>query len=274
MKLNMNINDISQTALLTLQCHAADAESQSPILNDKSAVETLNTLKTELIHEDKELHKKLFHSKLKKSLVTHIALRAKQYDHYITEFIKSHPNVTVVNIGCGLDNRYDRVNNGTIQFFDIDLPDIMSIKSQLIPETDNYFQLSQSVFDMDWIEKINTEHVMLVAEGVFMYCKEQDVRCLFSALKTKLNNPHIVFEVFSSKWLKGWKQKLMNFKLRKQLKFEKGAAYQFGIKDSDEIENWSENFKLLEDWSYFDVIKPNSSDFLRKIQWTVYYVIK
>lgn len=279
MKLNININDISETAFLTLQCHAIDAESSSPILNDSSSVETLNTLKEYFSKSNSSLHKKLFQNKVKRNLVTHTVLRAKKYDSYITEFIDKYPNATVVNIGCGLDNRFERIDNGSIHFFDLDLPDIMNIKKQIFQEKANYYQISQSVFEFDWINKIETEHVILVAEGVFMYCTEQDVKKLFLTLQEKLNNPEIIFEVFNSKWLTGWRKKSMEFKLKKELKLGEGTTFKFGIPDSDEIENWNQGFWLIDDWSYIDSEELNSifmrlfrnSDSLRKVQWTVHY---
>lgn len=279
MKLNIKINDISETAFLTLQCHAIDAESSSPILHDNSSVETLDILKNYFSKSNRELHRKLFQNKVKKNLVNHIVLRAKKYDSYIKEFVDKYPNATVVNIGCGLDNRFERVDNGNIHFLDLDLPDIMNIKKQIIQEKANYHQISQSVFEFDWIDRIETEQVILVAEGVFMYCTEQDVKRLFLTLQEKLNNPEIIFEVFNSKWLIGWRKKTMDFKLKKELKLGEETTFKFGISDSDEIENWNQGFRLIDDWSYIDSDELNStflrlfrnSDSLRKVQWTVHY---
>ncbi len=279
MELNININDISETAFLTLQCHAIDAASEAPILNDKSAVETLNAFKGHFLKSGSALHKKLFQNKVKRNLVTHTVLRAKKYDEYILKFIGQHPSATVVNIGCGLDNRFERINNGSLHFFDLDLPDIMDIKKQIFHEETNYHQISQSVFDLDWLEKIKTEHVIIVAEGVFMYCHEQDVKRLFQALYERLNKPEIVFEVFNSKWLTSWRKKIMEFKLQKELKLGVGATFKFGIADSDEIETWNPAFRLIDDWSYLDSDELNSSvmrlfrnyDSFRKVQWTVHY---
>ncbi len=77
MELNINVNNISETAFLTLQCHALDAESTNPILNDRSSIETLNVLKDYFSKSKSALHKKLFDNKVKKNLITHIVLRAK-----------------------------------------------------------------------------------------------------------------------------------------------------------------------------------------------------
>ncbi|MDN5214041.1 class I SAM-dependent methyltransferase [Fulvivirgaceae bacterium BMA12] len=281
MALNIDINDISETAFLTLQCHAIDAQSATPILNDRSSVNTLNVLKDYFSESKSALHKKLFQNKVRPSLVTYTVLRARKYDRYITKFMEKYPDAAIVNIGCGLDHRFERVNNGSISFFDLDLPDIMNIKKQLFQEQANYNQISQSVFDLDWIEKIEAEHVMLVAEGVFMYCDERDVKRLFMALQEKLNNPEIVFEVFSAKWLTGWRKKLMDFKLKKELKLGAGTSFKFGIPDSDAIVHWSPGFRLVDDWSYLDSDELNTglmrffsrNDALRKVQWTVHYAL-
>ena len=72
MGLHININDISETAFLTLQCHAIHAQSKSPILNDHGSVKTLNTLKEYFQKSGSALHKKLFDDKVQKRMVAYV----------------------------------------------------------------------------------------------------------------------------------------------------------------------------------------------------------
>jgi len=281
MKPDPEINQISQTAFLTLQCHAMDAGSAHPVLNDQSSVRTLALLKERLQDSDSGFYRKIVKDQINKKLITHIVLRAKQYDQYIREFINVHPDATVVNIGCGLDDRFARIDNGSISFFDLDLPGIMDIKKQLFPPKERYIHIAQSVFEYDWIDRIESEHVILVAEGVFMYCEEKDVRELFRQLQNKLNGPEIVLEVVNKKWLKGWRRKGMEIKMKKELKFGEDTLYRFGISDSDEIEQWHRGYRLLGDWSYFDSLEDSllnrlfrNIDSIRKVQWTVRYLLE
>jgi O-methyltransferase involved in polyketide biosynthesis len=264
------MNDISNTALVTLKCHIQDATQDDSVLNDKSSLKAYEYLIANLNPKGKEM----LNNKLKKNLMSHTVLRAKKYDDYALHFLQRHPEATIVNIGCGLDNRFERIDNGTCLFFDLDLPDIVDVKKNIFPATNRYRQIGKSVFDFSWFKELPEQAVLLLAEGVFMFCNESDVKALFNKIHNKIPGTEIVFEVFSSKWLKGWKKKIIDFKLQKQLKFGKDASFTFGIADSREIEGWSEDYKLIEDWSYFDVIKPNAKDFLRKVQWTVYYKIK
>jgi O-methyltransferase involved in polyketide biosynthesis len=149
----------------------------------------------------------------------------------------------------------------------------MNIKSKVFPEKDRYKQVGKSVFDFDWIDELPQLPTFLLAEGVFMFCTENDVKSLFQQIHNRIPGTDMVFEAFSSKWLSGWRKKLVDFKLRRQLKFGEDASFRFGIADSDEIETWSQHFKLIEDWCYVDEIKPNAKEWMRKFQWTVHYRI-
>lgn len=263
------MNDVSKTAMLTLQCHAIDAKSTRPILGDYRSVD--------IIKEFQKIYNKskaeLLQKKVKKSLVKHITIRAKKYDKYVRDFLQKYPNANIINIGCGFDNRFERIDNGLCNFYDIDFPDLINFKKSIFPENNRYKQFGQSVFDYSWMNNIQSQPTMLLAEGVFMYCEEADVKELFKQIHNNITGSVIAFEVFSSKWLKGWKKKIVDFKLKKQLGFGKDAIFKFGIKDSKEIETWSSNYQLIDDWCYFDEIKKNPAEFLRKIQWTVYYKI-
>lgn len=277
--LNININDVAETAFLTLYGHALDAQSSEPILNDQSSIKTIQLLNNKLSQSNKKLHKRLAKRKIDKKLVIHTAIRAKKYDKYVVDFIKRHPKATIVNIGCGLDNRFERIDNGEIEFYDLDLPDIIDIKEQLFNKTERYHYISQSVFDFSWIKNIAKNDILFLAEGVFMYCNEKDVKSLFLKLQSEFPGSEIVCEVFNSMWLKGWLKKMMNFKLQKEMHLGKDATFNFGIKDSNEIENWNEGIKLIDDWVYFDSNEKKLGwlkvfrhiELLRKIQWTVHY---
>ncbi len=261
------MNDLSNTALVTIKCHAQDARQNNPVLNDQSALKVIRYLETNIDHSNRS---KIFRQ-VSKSLEKHIALRALKYDNYVRAFLLKYPSATIINIGCGFDNRFERIDNGQCNFWDIDLPEIINLKSRIFLPNQRYHQLGQSVFDYSWLDKIGTKPVLLLAEGVFMYCDETDIKNLFEKIHEKLNVAEFAFEVFSSKWLKGWKKKMVDFKLKKELKFGKGAEFVFGIDDSNAIEKWSPNYQFIEDWSYFDTRGKRKSDFIRKIQWTVYY---
>ena len=250
------INDVSATALVTLKCHAADAQHPNSILRDGSSIKIVERILTEHGNELSYIQTNALRSVRKQSLVTHIALRAKYYDDCVREFAQRNPNGTIVNIGCGLDDRFSRVDNGTLNFFDLDLPDIISFKRTIIPETDRFHFLSTSVFDFGWMDRIPQGPVLLLAEGVFMYCEPSAVKALFKKVQQSFETSEMVCEVFHSDWLKGWRKQAVEKKLRNELQFGANAQFKFGIADGKELESWGEGIEFFGDWSYLDVNHP------------------
>lgn len=278
---DIEISDVAATSFVTLYCHAIESQSKHPILDDPKAVEITLELNKILSGSIKRLSRDLVQGKLKKQLVIHIAIRAKQYDRYVSDFLEHSPDGIVVNIGCGLDSRFLRVDNGRVIFYDLDLPEVIEIKKQFFKENERYHFISSSVLDHEWMS-IVAKHkgpFLFLAEGVFMYLHQEDVQSLILKLQSQFPGTELVCEVVNSLWLTKPLKKIMNFKMQKELHLGKDATFHFGIRDSQEMEEWHTGIELLDDWSYFDseekklgLIKIfGKIEFLRKTQWTVHY---
>lgn len=265
------INDISATALLTLKCHAVDAESGQPILKNQEAISRIQWLSSEGHMSVPE--------KVNRKLVTHIVLRAKKYDDVALDFISRNPHGIIVNVGCGFDNRFDRLTSKPGTFFDLDLPEVISIKNNLVSESDQYRLISSSVFNKNWINKIQDQPVLLLAEGVFMYCHKGQVQTLLKDLGSRFGKYELFFEVFNFKWLEGWRKHAVEKKLKKQLKFGDDASFNLGLSNSDELESWDTHLKFTKDWSYLDTNHPSLGilrlfrhlKLFRNMQYSVHY---
>ena len=278
---DIEISDVAATSFVTLYCHAIESQSKYPILDDPKAVEITHELNKILSGSKNRLEEDLVKGKMKKEMVTHIAIRAKQYDKYVRDFLENSPDGVIVNIGCGLDSRFLRIDNGKVMFYDLDLPEVIEIKKQFFEENERYHFISSSVLDYEWMS-IVAEHkgpFLFMAEGVFMYLHREDVQSLILKLRLKFSSSELVCEVFNSIWLKKPLKKIMDFKMQKELHLGKDATFHFGIRDSKEIEEWHDGIELLDDWSYFDSDEKKLGllkmlgkiQFLRKTQWTVHY---
>jgi methyltransferase (TIGR00027 family) len=279
---DIRMSDVSETSLLTLYCHALESQSSDPIMSDPNAVDIMRALNQKLSKSKNRLHKKIVRGKIDKRLVVHIAIRAKRYDEYVIEFLKSSPDGVVVNIGCGLDSRFSRIDNGRVRFYDLDLPDVIEIKRRFFEETDRYHFIPSSVLDYDWMSPLLQTcdgPFLFVAEGVFMYLHKEDVKSLVVELQSRFPGSELVCEVFNDMWLKKPLKGLVNFKMRKELHLGKDATFHFGIRESKEMEEWNPGITFLDDWSYFDSQEKKlgwlrlagSVGLFRKTQWTVHY---
>ena len=279
--LNLNIGDVAATSFVTLYCHALETMSKEPVLNDPKAVEVTRELNKILSKSKNKLERDLSEGKLKKSMVVHIAIRAKQYDKYVSDFLKESPGGVVVNIGCGLDSRFFRVDNKKVIFYDLDLPEVIEIKKHFFKETKRYKFIASSVLDYNWMPAVAKHKgpFLFIAEGVFMYLNRSDVRSLVLKLQKEFPGSDLVCEVVNSLWVDTPLKKIVNFKMQRELHLGKGTTFNFGIRGSREMEEWSPGIKFLDEWSYFESNEKKLGllkifkhfGLLNRTQWTVHY---
>jgi O-methyltransferase involved in polyketide biosynthesis len=275
------IGDVAATSLITLYCHAIDTRSDNPILADAKSVEIAAALDRMLARSEEPLARTLVSRTLDKSIVIHIAIRAKKYDEYVRDFLSRYPDGVVVNIGCGLDSRFLRIDNGRVVFWDLDLPEIIAIKKDFFTENDRYHLVASSVLDYGWMAQVRRHKgpFLFMAEGVFMYLDGEDVRSLVLELKKTFPGSELVCEVENSFWLGPLTKKMVSYKLQRQFHLGEGALFRSGIRDSREMEQWDNGIRFLDDWSYFDSDEQKLGllrlfrhiGWLRKTQWTVHY---
>ena len=88
--------------------------------------------------------------------------------------------------GCGLDSRVFRLGPpATVQWFDVDQPDVIELRRRLYSDRDGYQMIASSVTDPAWLESIPADRpALVVAEGLLMYLTEAEARQLLSASPT------------------------------------------------------------------------------------------
>jgi len=187
-KAKIKLSGVSQTLLLPLWSRAKISRDYSSLFYDAKAVELI-----EKIDYDFSTHDKAIPGYLPLLFVA----RAKQFDDKIRAYIREHPRASVVNIGAGLDTTFYRVDNGTIHWYDLDLPAVINIRKQLLPEPDRVTYIEKSLLDPSWCKDVkHTENgVFMIAGGLLRYFEEAQVRQLFSLLADNLPGGEIVFDV-------------------------------------------------------------------------------
>ncbi len=283
--LGIELGDVSISLLLTFYALARESRTENPIIHDPKAEEIASVLNRELLKSKESYFRTLAKGEINKDLSVHIALRAKKYDEYVKDFMKRYPGGTVVNIGCGLDTRFWRIDNGKARFYDLDLPRVIEIKRKVCWETERYHMLAASALEHVWMNEVLDHTVgpyIFLAEGVFMYLDRDDVKALVLELQNRFPGSELVCEVFNDFWLqKPWKM-LLEFKMQKEFHLGKGVTFSFGLKNGREMESWAPGIEFLDEWSYFESghkklgwarLLGNIS-LLNRTQWTVHYRLK
>ncbi|NEE39742.1 class I SAM-dependent methyltransferase, partial [Streptomyces sp. SID7982] len=97
----------------------------------------------------------------------------------------THRGGTVVEIGTGLDTRYERVDSGRTRWFDLDLPDVIELREKFFTDSRRRTMIAASVTDdgraADVASHSSGPH-LFVAEAVLPYLHEPDVRQVFDLL--------------------------------------------------------------------------------------------
>jgi len=279
---DIKISDISSTMLLTLYCHAMESRSPDPIINDPEAVRITDALNSRLAGSGDRMFRDLAQGKLDKKLIMFISLRTVKFDDYARAFLRDNPAGTVVNLGCGLDTRFWRIDNGRMNFYDLDLPEVIEIKKKLCKEAGRYHMIASSVLDYDWLQLLKEQTggpVLFLAEGLFMYLEKKDVRELVLKLQSAFPGCELVCEVVNQSMVHGWLKGALNMKMQNQYHLGGGATFLSGIKNGREIEGWAPGIRLIDEWSHFDSAEKKLGPVrfvgaipgMRRVQWTVHY---
>jgi O-methyltransferase involved in polyketide biosynthesis len=271
----MKLSEVSKTAIITLRSHVIESEKPNPIIKDPVSRFCLDKLVSLATAGEKAL----FERKLPMGASNHIALRARKYDSAINDFISKNPSSTVVNLGCGFDTRYWRIENKKCRYIELDLPEVVELKREILGERLSYELIGCSVLDTSWIDRVvseGNENFLLVAEGLFMYLPKMEVVKLFGEFSGRFLHSQVVFEVVSERYTSGILKKLVDFKFKREFGVDAGSSYSFGVKDAREVESYGRGIKVVDEWFYgTDAdVRPWILGYLgrlgfSRLQWTV-----
>jgi O-methyltransferase involved in polyketide biosynthesis len=244
----IKLGSVQKTLLLPLWGRAIETQKPKPLLVDRKAVSIISNIPYDFTVIAKNVHPL--------SRISWVA-RSIYFDKKIKEFIDIFPDATIVNIGCGLDTTFDRVDNGKIHWYDLDLPDTIELRKKYISETDRRKFISKSVFDTSWYDKIEKKNnVMLLIAGVLYYFDESDIKRLFSDLHTFRPGVEIVLDYASELGIK-----VSNKKVLEKGGMDKSAYLKWGINNIIEIEKWADYIKVISHETMYNEHKKSYSLF-------------
>jgi methyltransferase (TIGR00027 family) len=255
---HLDLSGVEETALLTLYARAIESQSENPILKDRKVENLVEQLDQVLQKQNSKMAERLRNRAIDPKLTVHLQLRAKKYDDYTLNFLERHPEAVIINIGCGLDTRFFRIDNGQCQFFDLDLPGMIQLKRQLIEELDRSHMIGQSVLDFEWMDPIAklNRPALILAEGIFMYLPKEKVKEMVLELQKRFPDSELACELTNITWVEGFWGKLAALKMRSRFNLREDARFLFGVSKASEFEAWGEGIEFLEKWFYMDDNHP------------------
>ncbi len=236
--MNEKLTGIPETLLIALWARANATRQQHPIINDTKAVEMVREIDYDFSRFENS----------GRLTTLGVAIRTMILDRELSNLLEKHPDAVVINFGAGLDTRHTRMGCDSVDWHEIDLPESIELRARFFSETDHYHFIAQSMLDMSWIEKIQTAErpVIFLAEGLFMYFDETELKPFFSTLADTFSGAQMLFEMLCPIMV-GRAKHHETLK-----KIDSAPAFKWGLKNTRDMEAWHPGIHIVDEWNYYD----------------------
>jgi len=229
--MSVELSSLEKTLVVPLWHRAQASKAHPELLNDVKAIELVNRLDYDFsIFEQRFTVEDSFRS----------AARARQFDDKLRAYISTHPDASIMNLGAGLDTAFYRVDNGSIEWYDLDLPKVIALRKQLLPETDRVKCIAKSLFDTSWCADMEhtSNGIFILAKGILWFFEEAEIRRFFSSLADALPGTEFIFESSSKLGASIVNNSLKSVDMDVEVKWE--------LEDARVITQWDSRLKLID----------------------------
>jgi len=183
-----DVMPVSDTALVTLWCRAAEARRDDALLDDPMAVRLVDSLDYDFdrfrLSADRQ----------------DLALRALAFDTAVRDYLATHPRATVVALGEGLQTSFWRLDAAGVghefRWLTLDLPPIVALRRQLLPESPRVADYAGSVLDRAWMDLVDpADGVFVTAEGLLPYLEPAAALDLIGACARHFPGGRMMFDL-------------------------------------------------------------------------------
>jgi O-methyltransferase involved in polyketide biosynthesis len=177
------LRGVASTTLWTLYNRASEAARPDGVLRDPVAIDLLDAIDypfQAVLGEPDQSH----------------PLRAVAFDRAVTDYIRDHPDGTVVALGEGLETGFWRTDNGRIRWVSLDFPEVVRLRRKLLPACDRIRHLAGSALDLSWMDKVDASAPVFVnAQGLLPYLPPVDAIGLIRSCAAQFRGGQMIFDL-------------------------------------------------------------------------------
>jgi O-methyltransferase involved in polyketide biosynthesis len=232
-----------ETMLMTLSGRAIQSQWKNPILRDPWAEEAMRHIDYDISKSYRGVGSWSLWSEIG---CTIIATRAATFDMLASRYLADHPAATVLHLGCGMDSRVFRIDPpASVEWFDVDYPDVSELRRQLFPERDAYHLIGASLDDLRWLDEVPSDRPgLLIAEGVLHYLPETEVKALLNAVVAHFPGGQMIFDICNSMIVKRAGSNVGGT----------GATYKWGLDDPQDMKQLEPKLELIKEYSMHELV--------------------
>ena len=257
MKYKIEKNTVQETLIIPLYARKVCSELYPTLYRDEAALGLIEKIDYDFSEAEKNSR-----SLMQRFGALEVAVRQNDLAWEARDYLKTHPRAAVVNLGCGLDNTGRACDNGSCKLYNLDFPDVISVRNELLPAGEREENIPCDLNDTTWFSKIDASNgAVFFASGVFYYFLKEQVKALVQAMADAFPGSVLVFDaanrtavkMIAKTWLKGAKIKDV-------------GAY-FAVSDAkEELSPWDKRLTVTSRGymlGYNDLRDPSVSGFFR-----------
>ncbi|WP_422771458.1 class I SAM-dependent methyltransferase [Plantactinospora sp. WMMC1484] len=223
----ISLGDVEETMLIPLYARAVETRRERGIVNDPLSARMVDAIDYDFSRFDQP------------PTLYGCVLRASVFDRWVREFLADHPTGTVIEVGAGLNTRFERVDNGSVHWVDLDLPDVIALRRRFFDESDRRRIGAASVLDPAWVSTVRQwpPPYFFAVEAVLMYLVEADVRRALGLIADNFPGARVALDT-------GGHLMVDRQDRHPTMKFM-AAKMRWACDDPREIEGWGLGLRLL-----------------------------
>ena len=240
MKYHIEKNTVQETLVIPLFGRRICSERFPQLFSDPEAKRICDSLDYDFSEKRKKMESAF-------GLFGALEVAQRQYDLRceVEAYLQAHPNAAVVNLGCGLDDTFRKCDNGLCHGYNIDLPDVIAVRNELLPVGDRERNIACDLNDPRWMDAVDaSDGAVFFAAGVFYYFRTEDLKSLFSCMVERFPGSVLVFDSGNHRGAK-----MMRSTWLKEAGITDVSAF-FSLEDERELESWSGKFASVTAKSY------------------------
>ena len=185
----VELGDVQRTLFFPLAARARETRKKRPLLRDPKAVEIVGSVDFDLAPI----------APGPTALV--VTLRTLIMDWWVRRFLAEHPGGTVIELGTGLNTRFERTDNGTAHWIDLDLPDTIELRRRFFADTGRRQMLAASLIDEDWLAAVEQRPApyFFASDGVLVYLSEADVTGMLARIAGRFPGAMVAFDTYTTR---------------------------------------------------------------------------
>ncbi|SHO50779.1 class I SAM-dependent methyltransferase [Anaerocolumna xylanovorans] len=241
--MKIELRGVQETLLIPLIARATETKCTNPRIKDDKAVEIVSKIEYDFGKFDKKMSQE------------GVIARTMILDRETQDFVNQHQDAVCISLGCGLDTRYHRIRHNQVQWYNLDFPEVISLRKKLLCENTNVHFIGKSALDMRWADMVAAEgrEVLIIMEGLLMYFTEAEAIQLFDMIRNHFPKCTMLVEIMNPFIARHSKQ---HDTVKKT-----DAVFRWGIRSGKAMENLCEGPHFVREWNLFDELRDRGPGF-------------